>query len=68
MNKEIPVSLKRAASKIRVKVICSNGYTLESGNGINKKLVNYAVNSRVLENGNSFTPDLLRCLIYSFDC
>lgn len=59
VNKEIPVSLKRAASKIRVKVTCSNGYTLESGNGINKKLVNYAVNSRVLENGNSFTPDLL---------
>lgn len=58
VNKEISASLKRAASKIRVKVICTNGYTLESGNGVNKKLMHYAASSRALESGNAFAPGL----------
>lgn len=58
VNKEIPVSLKRAASKIRVKISYADGYTTYGDSPIRKKLVHYATNSRVLERGNSFTPDL----------
>ena len=58
VNKEIPVSLKRAASKIRVKVSYANGYTANDAYPMSKKLIHYATDSRVLESGNLFTPNL----------
>ncbi len=58
VNKEIPVSLKRAASKIRVKLSYANGYSVATGLAMSKKLIRYAASSQVLENGNSVVPDL----------
>jgi len=58
VNKEIPVSLKRASAKIRVGITYANNISLSDNAVISKKLVNYAINSSVLDNGNSITPDL----------
>lgn len=58
MDKEIPVSLKRAAAKIRVGVTYANNITLSNNAQISKKLVHYAINSSVLDSGNVIVPDL----------
>lgn len=58
VNKEIAVSLKRAASKIRVSTAYTNGFSAFAGGTISKKLFQYATNISVLENGNPVVPQL----------
>lgn len=58
VNKEIAVSLKRAASKIRVSTAYTNGFSAFAGGTISKKLFQYATNTSVLENGNPVVPQL----------
>lgn len=57
-NKEIAVSLKRLAAKIRVATTYTNGFTASSGHIITKRLMQYAVNSPLLEGDESFVPEL----------
>lgn len=57
-NKEIHISLKRAASKIRLSFNYINGFSLASGSDITKKVINYSTNSSLIENGNIVTPNL----------
>ena len=58
VNKEIAVSLKRAASKIRVSTAYTNSFSAFAGGTISKKLFQYATNISVLENGNPVVPQL----------
>lgn len=58
VNKDVPVTLKRAASKIRLSMSYSNGFTPIAGSTITKKLVRYASNSSLIETGNVVTPSL----------
>lgn len=58
VNKQIPVSLKRAAAKIRVSMSYINGYTLMAGANVTKRLMKYANNSSLIETGNAVTPSL----------
>lgn len=58
VNKEIPILLKRAASKIRLSFNYVNGFSLATGSEITKKVVNYATNSSLIENGEAVTPTL----------
>lgn len=58
VNKDIPVTLKRAASKIRVTMTYSNGISALAGYNITKKVIKYATNSGVIESGTAVTPSL----------
>jgi len=58
VNKVIPVSLKRAAAKIRIGMVYGNNYTLSPANPVSKRLVQYAVNSSVLDTSSFVTPTL----------
>ncbi|WP_110312437.1 fimbrial tip adhesin FimD [Dysgonomonas alginatilytica] len=59
VNKEIPVTLKRAAAKIRVSMTYLNGLALTTGANITKRVMKYATNSSLIETGNAVTPSLL---------
>lgn len=54
-NKVIPVSLKRAAAKIRVSLSYLNGFTLAPSSNVTKEVIKYATNSSVIETGNPVT-------------
>ena len=58
VNKEIPVSLKRAAAKIRVTVSYGSEFSLLENASISKKLFNYASNSALIATGNEVDPGL----------
>lgn len=58
VNKEIAVSLKRAAAKIRVSRAFTNGFSTLASGTISKKLFQYVTNTSVLENGNTVVPQL----------
>ncbi len=62
-NKEIDISLKRGVAKIRVNLTYGTGY--QPVGQVTKKLVNYASDSRVLEEGDSHTPALLTIPAYT---
>lgn len=58
VNKEIAVTLKRAAAKIRVTPRMTNGYSLADDAFISKKLVNYASAGSLIADGNLTDPAL----------
>lgn len=58
VNKEIPVSLKRAASKIRIGVTYANGFRLSDNAEVSKKLYWYANNTAIIESGDPVSPVL----------
>lgn len=58
VNKEVSVTLKRAAAKIRVTPRLAEGYSLAGNAAVSKKLVNYASASSLLENGTATGPAL----------
>lgn len=55
VNKVIPVSLKRAAAKIRVSLSYLNGFTLAPSSNVTKEVIKYATNSSLIETGNPVT-------------
>ena len=57
-NKYIPVSMRRAAVKIRIGMVYGNNYTLSASNAITKQLMHYATNSSVLSSGDSVDAGL----------
>lgn len=62
-NKEIDISLKRGVAKIRVNL--SYGADYQPVGQVTKKLVNYAPDARVLEEGDSHSPALLTSPAYT---
>lgn len=58
VNKEITVTLKRAAAKVRVTPRLADGYSLADNSFVSKKLVNYASAASLTENGNPVDPVL----------
>ena len=58
VNKEIAVSLKRAAAKIRISTAYTNNFHALTGGTITKKLFQYATNASALESGNAVIPQL----------
>ena len=50
-NKYIPISMRRAAVKIRIGMVYGNNFTLSATNPISKQLMHYATNSSVLSSG-----------------
>jgi len=57
-NKIVPVTLKRAAAKIRVSMNYANGFSLMDNGIVTKKLIQYATNGSLIADGNQVTPDL----------
>lgn len=57
-NKEIPVTLRRAAAKIRVTLNYVNGFTPLDGEQPSKKIVNYAADGSSIAQGAVITPQL----------
>lgn len=58
INKEIPVVLKRAATKIRISLNYMNGYTSIDNRIPSKKMVNYAASGSSIADGNIDIPNL----------
>lgn len=57
-NKSIPISLKRAAAKIRVKLNYSNGLSPMPFSIVSKRVSNYATASSLIETGDTIDPQL----------
>lgn len=57
-NKEIPVTLRRAAAKIRITLNYVNGFTPLDGEQPSKKIVNYAADGSSIAQGAVMPPQL----------